>query len=286
MLQYELNTAINLAQIAGQTILKFYEEGFETEEKIGADNFSEPVTVADREASRIIVKGLAAAFPDDGILSEEEIDDLDHRLSKSRVWIIDPIDGTAGFVNHDGDFAIQIGLAVNGEAVLGVVMLPFYGVLLHAVRGQGTFSSTNGGERKQLFVSDLTDIRSMCIAVSRNHPSSRMKQIIAHFGFERSVRRGSVGLKVSLIADREADLYIHPSPRTKLWDTCAPQIVLEEAGGKMTDLFGFDLRYDKRDLYNRNGILATNGISHDRVVAKLAPLLAEFGRVPHSPDKR
>ena len=286
MLQYELNTAINLAQIAGQTILKFYEEGFETEEKIGADNFSEPVTVADREASRIIVKGLAAAFPDDGILSEEEIDDLDHRLSKSRVWIIDPIDGTAGFVNHDGDFAIQIGLAVNGEAVLGVVLLPFYGVLLHAVRGQGTFSSTNSGESKQLFVSDLTDLSSMCIAVSRNHPSNRMKQIISHFGFERSARRGSVGLKVSLIADREADLYIHPSPRTKLWDTCAPQIVLEEAGGKMTDLFGFDLRYDKRDLYNRNGILATNGISHDKVVARLAPLLAEFGRVPHSPDKR
>ncbi|MEQ1606240.1 MAG: 3'(2'),5'-bisphosphate nucleotidase CysQ [Pyrinomonadaceae bacterium] len=281
MLHHELNTAINLAQIAGRSILKFYEEGFETEEKVGADNFSEPVTAADREASRLIVEGLAAAFPDDGVLSEEEIDDLEHRISKNRVWIIDPIDGTAGFVNHDGDFAVQIGLAVDGEAVLGVVLLPFHDVLLHAVRGEGTFSQTGDGEKKQLFVSDLTDLKAMCIAVSRNHPSNRMKQIIAHFGFPRSIRRGSVGLKVSLIAGREADLYIHPSPRTKLWDTCSPQIILEEAGGKMTDIFGLALRYDSRDLHNRNGILASNGISHDKIVAHLAPLLAEFGRVPH-----
>lgn len=281
MLQHELNTAIRLAQIASKSILKYYEEGFVTEEKIGADNFSEPVTAADREASRIIVEGLAAAFPDDGILSEEEIDDLENRISKNRVWIIDPIDGTAGFVNHDGDFAIQIGLAINGEAVLGVVLLPFHDVLLHAVRGEGTFSQTGNGDKKQLFVSDLTELAAMCIAVSRNHPSNRMKQIIAHFGFLRSIRRGSVGLKVSLIANREADLYIHPSPRTKLWDTCSPQIILEEAGGKMTDIFGLDLRYDTRDLHNHNGILATNGISHDKIVERLAPLLAEFGRIPH-----
>ncbi|MFT3744430.1 MAG: 3'(2'),5'-bisphosphate nucleotidase CysQ [Pyrinomonadaceae bacterium] len=285
MLQHELNTATHLAQIASRSILKFYEEGFEAEEKIGSDNFSEPVTVADRESSRIIVAGLAAAFPDDGILSEEEIDDLELRLSKDRVWIIDPIDGTAGFVSHDGDFAVQIGLAIDGEAVLGVVLLPFHGVLIHAVRGEGTFSLAPTGEKTQLLVSDRTDLKEMCIAVSRNHPSSRMKRIIAHFGFSRSIRRGSVGLKVSLIAGRDADLYIHPSPRTKLWDTCAPQIILEEAGGKMTDLFGNVLRYDRRDLYNRNGILASNGISHEKLVANLAPLLAEFGRLPYKQAK-
>ena len=281
MLQHELDTAIRLAHIAGKSILKFYAEGFETEEKIGADNLSEPVTVADREASRIIVAGLAAAFPDDGILSEEEVDDLEDRISKRRVWIIDPIDGTAGFINHDGDFAVQIGLAIDGAAVLGVVLLPFHNVLDYATKGGGTFSIIGDGDPIRLKTSDSTEISSMILAVSRNHPSNRMSRIIKHFGFIDTVRRGSVGLKVSLIASRKADLYIHPSPRTKLWDTCAPQIILEEAGGRMTDIFGLDLRYDSRDLHNHNGILASNGSSHQKIVDDLKPLLNEFGRVPH-----
>lgn len=281
MLENELATAIRLARSASQIILRHYEDGFETEEKIGADSFSEPVTIADREASTLIVGGLASEFPDDGILSEEEIDDISHRRSKRRVWIIDPIDGTAGFVNHDGDFAVQIGLAEEGVPILGVVLMPFHGILNYAVRGSGAFSVTNGGDPKRIGTSSLTDLASLGLAASRNHPSSRMKQIIQHFGFRNCVRRGSVGLKVSLIAEQQADVYIHPSPRTKLWDTCGPQIILEEAGGRMTDLFGLDLRYDRIDLQNRNGIVATNGASHIPVIEHLAPLLKEFGRVPY-----
>lgn len=281
MLQHELDTAIRLARIAGKSILKFYEEGFETEEKIGADNFSEPVTAADREASRIIVEGLAAAFPDDGILSEEEVDDLELRISKSRVWIIDPIDGTAGFVNHDGDFAVQIGLAIDGVAVLGVVLMPFHNVLNYATRGNGAFAVKSDGEPERLEASDRTELSALGLAVSRNHPSNRMSRIIQHFGFRRSIRRGSVGLKVSLIAGREADVYIHPSPRTKLWDTCGPQVIIEESGGRMTDLFGLELRYDRSDLQNRNGIVASNGSSHEKIIEHLAPLLREFGRRPY-----
>src|SRR5438094_223594 len=117
MLQHELEIAIALARLAGKTILRHYAAGFVAEEKFGVDNFSEPVTIADREASRIIVDGLTAAFPDDGILSEEEDDDLDLRLSKHRVWIVDPIDGTAGYISHDGDFAVHIGLAEAGIAI-------------------------------------------------------------------------------------------------------------------------------------------------------------------------
>src|SRR5437868_3481540 len=145
MLQHELDTAIAAALLAGKTINRHYEAGFETEEKLGDDNYSEPVTIADREASRIIVDALAAAFPDDGILSEEEIDDLDLRISKRRVWIIDPIDGTAGYVNHDGDFGVQIGLAEDGIPVVGVVYLPFHDVLSYAVKGGGSFAMMAGG---------------------------------------------------------------------------------------------------------------------------------------------
>lgn len=273
MLEKELDAAIRLAREAGTIVSRYYDEGFETEEKVGADSFSEPVTIADREASRVIVEGLAADFPEDGILSEEEIDNISLRRSKRRVWIIDPIDGTAGFVNHDGDFAVQIGLAENGTPILGVVFMPFHGILNYAVRGSGAYSILNGSPPRRLDSSSLMDLPSLGLAVSRNHPSPRMRQIIQHFGFRSCVRRGSVGLKVSLIAEREADVYIHPSPRTKIWDTCAPQIILEESGGRMTDLFGCELRYDRADLQNRNGIVATNGASHVAVVAHLEPLL-------------
>ena len=265
MLQHELQTAITTARLAGKSILKHYAAGFETEEKLGADNYSEPVTIADREASRIIVDSLSTAFPDDGILSEEEIDKLEHRLSKPRVWIIDPIDGTSGFVKHDGDFGVQIGLAEEGVPVAGVVYLPFHDVLYYAVKGGGSFTVKDGGEPVRMFVSDQKNFPDMGLAVSRNHLSGRMHRIIEHFGFTKIVNRGSVGLKVGLIVDRSCDIYIHPSPRTKLWDTCAPQIILEEAGGRFTDLFGFEMRYDSADLQNRNGILATNGAAHASV---------------------
>lgn len=281
MLQTELETAIATAHLAGKTILKHYAGEFETEQKIGADNRSEPVTIADREASRIIVDGLANAFPDDGILSEEETDDLELRITKRRVWIIDPIDGTAGFVKKGGDFGVQIGLAEDGVPVVGVVYLPFHDVLTYAVTGAGSFSVSNGGSPVRMKTSDIAVLSEMTLAMSRDHPSSRMARIIEHFGFRRTVRRGSVGLKVALIADQTCDIYVHPSPRTKLWDTCAPQIILEEAGGRFTDLFGCEMRYDTPDLQNHNGILATNGANHASAVEHLKPLLAEFERIPH-----
>lgn len=279
MLQRELHAAIDAALLAGKTILRHYASELETEEKIGADNFSEPVTIADREASRIIVDRLAGAFPADGILSEEEIDDKELRISKHRVWIIDPIDGTAGFVKKDGDFGVQIGLAEEGVPVLGVVYLPFHDRLSYAVKGEGSFTVI-GGEPVRMTTSDIRELSGMKLAMSRNHPSSRMSRVIEHFGFSEIIRRGSVGLKIGLIADRTCDIYLHPGPRTKLWDTCAPQIILEEAGGSFTDIFGNEMCYDKVDLQNHNGILATNGAVHKSIVEHLKPLLAEFGRVP------
>jgi 3'(2'), 5'-bisphosphate nucleotidase len=281
MLQHELETACRLAREASTSILKYYREGVETEQKIGVDNFAEPVTAADRAASRIIVAGLLKEFPEDGILSEEEDDDIEIRASRRRVWIIDPIDGTAGFINHDGDFAVQIGLAEAGRPVLGVVLMPFHDVVISATEGEGTFLKLGDGEAVRLTVSDLEDLSQARLAVSRNHPSKRMQRIIEHFRFRKTIRRGSVGLKVGLITDRRADLYIHPSPRTKLWDTCAPQVILEEAGGRLTDLFGQQIIYDRHELSNHNGIVASNGHLHDRVISELAPLLNEFGRVPY-----
>jgi 3'(2'), 5'-bisphosphate nucleotidase len=279
MLENELKTAIDLARVAGARVLEFYALEIIAEQKLGADNYAEPVTIADKTASRIIVEGLTAAFPTHAILSEEEADVLDTRLAAEKVWIIDPIDGTWGFIKKDGDFCVQIGLTEKGEAVLGVVFMPVHDELFFAVKGAGAFLVKGDGEPEPLRVSDVTDFAKMNLASSRNHRSPKMYRVIEDFGFPREIQRGSVGLKVGLIARREADLYIHLSPRTKFWDSCAPQIILEEAGGRMTDLFGARIRYDLTDVQNHNGILASNGASHDELVSRLRPLLNEFGRL-------
>jgi len=279
MLEQELETAISLARIAGARILEFYALEIIVEEKLGADNLTEPVTIADRTASKIIVEGISEAFPDDAILSEEETDDAENRFAGKRVWMIDPIDGTWGFIKKDGDFGVQIGLTENGEVILGVVYLPVHGKLFYAVKNGGAFLIENADEPKRLQVSAKTNFMEMNLASSRNHRSPRMHRIIEDFGIRREIQRGSVGLKVGLIAEQICDLYVHLSPRTKFWDTCAPQIILEEAGGQMTDVFGALLRYDLRDVQNHNGVLASNGAAHEKAVLNLKPLLNEFGRL-------
>jgi 3'(2'), 5'-bisphosphate nucleotidase len=278
----ELELAKDLARRAGLEILEYYAREIIAEEKLGVDLHYEPVTAADRAASRLIVAGIETVFPEDAILSEEEVDVAHKRLAKERVWVIDPIDGTAGFVKKDGDFAVQIGFAVGGEAVAGVVLLPYHDVMYSASKGGGTWRESDG-KTERVTVSDETDFTKMMIAVSRNHRSAKMKAIKREFRVKGEVDRGSVGLKVGLLAERRADLYIHLSPRTKLWDTCAPQIILEEAGGRMTDLFGEEFRYDIEDLQNHGGIVATNGKVHDEVIKRLKPLLREFGRLRYRP---
>ena len=132
MLEKELEVAAALARRAGEKILEFYALEIIAEEKLGADNFTEPVTIADKTASRIIVEGLAEVFPEDGILSEEEDDVIEIRSSRRRVWVIDPIDGTWGFIKKDGDFGVQIGLTDGSDAVLGVVFIPAQNCLYYA----------------------------------------------------------------------------------------------------------------------------------------------------------
>lgn len=279
MLEKELAAAIELALSAGAKVMEFYASGVAVEKKFGADNQSEPVTVADRTASKHIVEGLAALFPEDGVLSEEEDDLVEIRAASRRVWMVDPIDGTWGFVKKDGDFGVQIGLCEGSEAVLGVVFLPASGLLYYAAKDEGAFVREGDGAAKRLQVSDETDFKRMSLATSRNHRSERMTRVVEKFGFLREVRRGSVGLKVGLVAERTCDLYIHLSPRTKYWDTCAPQVILEEAGGRLTDIFGEHIDYNLSDVQNHNGVLASNGAAHASAVKHLKPLLNEFGRL-------
>lgn len=275
---HELQVALDLAREAGAAILEFYEGPLQIEQKTGFDD-REPVTQADRVSNELIVKALRKEFPKDGILAEESIDTA-HRLDKRRVWMIDPLDGTNGFIDGNGDFAVQIGLAQDGQCVLGVVHQPLTGVLYHAVRGQGTWITRPELKAQRAAVSQQKELSLMRLAASRSHRSPRMDRVVKAFRVREEIRRGSVGIKVGLIVEQQCDLYVHLSSRTKQWDTCAPEIVLTEAGGRLTDLFGRSLEYNSLEVQNRNGIIASNGVAHDTIVNRLAPLLAEFGRAP------
>ncbi len=277
--QREIDVATELARAAGAVLLAHYHSPFLVEQKINALEEIEEVTAADREANELIVSRLSAEFPDDGILAEESTDS-EHRLEKNRVWLIDPMDGTKNFIQRDGDFAVQIGLALEGECVAGVVYQPVRDVLYRAVRGGGAWIEDKDKPAARMSVSKQIEPAEMILASSRSHRSPRMERVLSEFGFKKEMRRGSVGVKIGLIAEQQADLYLHLSPSTKQWDTCAPEIILEEAGGRLTDLFGQPMRYNGVRIDNRNGVVATNGAAHDMVIESLKPLLREFGRVP------
>jgi 3'(2'), 5'-bisphosphate nucleotidase len=274
----ELEVVVDLARAAGKTILEQYEKPLRVETKSHDDDI-EPVTQADRIANELIVNGLNAVFPSDGILAEESVD-TERRLSKSRVWMVDPLDGTNGFIDGNGDFAVQIGLVEDGEPVIAVVYVPLSRTLYRAVVGHGAWIERPQRETEQAAVSDRKTFATMRLAASRSHRSPRMSKVVQRFGFREEVQRGSVGIKVGLLVEQQCDVYIHLSPRTKQWDTCAPQLILTEAGGRVTDLFGQPLHYNVRDVNNRNGLVASNGAAHDLIIENLAPLLAEFGRKP------
>ena len=275
----EIEVAAELARAAGAVLLRHYHSPFLVEQKVNALQETEEVTAADREANELIVQRLLTEFPDDGVLAEESVDNED-RLRKDRVWLIDPMDGTKNFIQRDGDFAVQIGLAAAGEVVCGVVYQPVRDVLYRAVRGHGAWIETPHKPAAQMKVSSRTAPGEMVLASSRSHRSPRMERVVNAFGFKKEMRRGSVGVKIGLIAEQEADLYLHLSPSTKQWDTCAPEIILTESGGRLTDLFGQPLRYNALRIDNRNGVVATNGAAHEIVIEHLKPLLKEFGREP------
>ena len=272
----ELRVACDLARVAGAAILEHYEGPLNIKHK-NYDDDVEPVTQADTIANDLIVTGLKREFPSDGILAEESID-TKRRLEKSRVWMVDPLDGTNGFIDGNGDFAVQIGLAEDGNVALGVVYQPLTGVLYRAVRGSGTWIERPNFDAEQAHVSDKQTLSEMRLAASRSHRSPRMNRVVMSLGFQEEVQRGSVGIKVGLLIEQQCDVYIHLSPRTKQWDTCAPEVILTESGGRITDLFGYPLNYNVPDVQNRNGLVASNGVSHDEIIETLASLLNEFGR--------
>jgi len=265
----ELEVAKSLARAAGQKLLEIYAG----EHHVQWKGYDDPVTAADHAANELIVSGLRRHFPSDGVLSEEALDD--HiRLGKSRVWLVDPMDGTKQFIEHIGEFSVMIGLAIEGEATLGVVYHPTADRLFYAAPGLGAFVEEEW-TTKRLRVSPVSDPSQMTAAMSRSHHSPVVDRIRHQLGVTREIRSGSVGLKFGLIAEGRAHLYIHPGSRTNQWDTCGPEAILRAAGGVVTDTFGEPLNYNAPEVRNSRGIIASNGPIHDRAVAAIAAVRAE-----------
>jgi 3'(2'), 5'-bisphosphate nucleotidase len=264
----ELEVAKKLAIDAGAILMAYYQQAISIDWKAPGD----PVTAADRDASEFIVGGLRREFPSHGILSEEEADDMAW-LKYKQVWMIDPMDGTREFIDHREDFAVQIGLVHEGTPVLGVVYQPTKGKLYYAAQGSGAFMAA-AGTTTPMHVSSENIAARMTLAVSRSHRSSRIEAIRQQLGITESIAMGSVGLKVGLVCEGRADIYVHPGNKTHLWDTCGPEAILREAGGRMTDTSNHPLCYTQAEHRNLHGLIATNGVVHDRVVQVTQSVLA------------
>jgi 3'(2'), 5'-bisphosphate nucleotidase len=269
-MQKELAVAKQLALDAGAVLMDYYQRTVSVDWKAPGD----PVTAADREASELIVTNLVRKFPDHAVLSEEEPDNL-RRLTESHVWMIDPMDGTREFIEHRGEFAVQIGLVVDGTPIMGVVYQPTTRKLYYAAPGVGAFLESNGTVTP-LHVSPEPTAARMTMAVSRSHRSARVEAIRERLNIKNVVRMGSVGLKVGAVCEGLAHLYLHTGSRTHLWDTCAPEAILREAGGRMTDVSNQPLNYCATDLRNPNGLIASNGVIHERAVQVTQSVLESF----------
>lgn len=248
-------------------------QGVDVEYKPG----DEPVTRADREASALIVGGLRESFPQDVVISEElEVDPA--RLSQPRVWYVDPIDGTRDFIRGADGFAVMIGLCVDGAPSLGVVYQPTRARTYFAYAGGPALMEEADGAELPLGVSTISEPGQCRLAASASHRSADIDRVKTELGILDELNVGSVGLKLCLIAAGARDLYVNPVAKTKAWDTCAPQIILERAGGRLTDLHGAQLDYRDEELGHRHGLVGSNGHAHEAVIAKLATLFP--GKAP------
>lgn len=261
-MERELELTKTIARTAGQILLDIYSGDHNVQWK----GYDDPVTAADQAANTFIVAELQRHFPNDGILSEEATD-TSSRLSKSRVWLVDPMDGTKQFIERIGEFAVMIGLAINGKPEVGVVYNPVTNKMYYAAIGIGAYLEEPLTTRR-LHVAETTDSAQMVAAMSRSHHSPKVDLIKERLGITQQLQSGSVGLKVGLLAEGRAHLYLHLGAKTNQWDTCAPQVILEAAGGVMTDRDGQPLHYNIAEIQNLNGVVASNGVMHARVIAE------------------
>jgi len=259
---HELRILTDIVKDAGKIPLRYHGKDIDVERKEG----DEPVTLADREASEFLVDAVSKAFPGDVIISEEAEDDL-RRLDAERVWYIDPIDGTKSFIAGGTGYCVMVGLAVHHRPVLGILYQPNLGTLLYACKGGGSWVQRGDAAPERLQCSPLVD-PSRARLLSKN--GGDRPAIRETFGFPEDEHLGSIGLKMAAMALGACELYVNLATNCSSWDTCGPEILLEEAGGRLTDMHGKPVRYDNAVTTSlQEGLVASNGPMHDIFIERL-----------------
>ncbi len=270
----ELREALVAAKSAGDFIRTEYESFVPI-----PDAPAQISTHADTGAQEIILKHLMAAFPGDGFCAEESTILKSTAVNPERVWVIDPIDGTRGFAMKNGEFSVMIGLTVNGVPVLGIVLEPIQERTTYAVRGRGCFvcrdfEDDEFGPLERCHVSTCATLDSAVLTTSHMNPNKPPKPVVRKLQPGTVHQTYSAGVKLALVARGEVDLYVNDYPEFHDWDVCAGHILVEEAGGTVTEFDGGAVQYGRVGAKRRGGMVATNGRLHAEVLKRLSGVIS------------
>jgi 3'(2'), 5'-bisphosphate nucleotidase len=235
-----------------------------------------PVTEADLAADAFISAEVKTEWPDDLVITEETWKTGTTLETHQHTWFIDPLDGTKDFVRGGDDYSVMIGFAVNQQPTLGVVYQPATGLLWSANKAIERCERVGAdGARTTLDVRLGHPVPEQPrIAVSRSHPEVAINNLLSSHKCVPVVK-GSVGLKIGLLLDGKADAYVSGSTRTKVWDTCAPQAIINAAGGEMTAIDGSVLRYGETATHGK-GLRAWTPAAKTRLEPILNSWLLQF----------
>lgn len=243
-----LEEVLGIALEAGRRILAIYDApDFDVTKK----GDGSPLTAADSAAHDLIVERLARLKPELPVLSEEAADiPPEVRQVWSRFWLVDPLDGTKEFIKRNGEFTVNIALVEDGAPTLGVVYVPVTGVAYLGLTGKGAWKEVDG-KRTAIHVRPFRRGKATVVA-SRSHSGPEVDRFLARLkereGDYETASMGS-SLKLCLVAEGAADVYPRLGP-TSEWDTAAAQCVVEAAGGRVIDVAGPALRYNKTNILN------------------------------------
>jgi len=264
--QRELEAALEASQRAARIILDLYAR-FRAIPDAPADISTE----ADRHSQETILDHLHRVVPKDALCAEESTPGFAAVPSiGTRMWIVDPIDGTRGFARKNGEFSVMVGFVAGGISVVGVVLEPALERLTYAVRGAGCWRKDTPTEVAVVCrVRPTTDLSSATLIQSHSHkdgPPSRELQALKPASV---VAAYSAGIKLARVARGEADLYLNTYPAFHDWDACAGHVLVDEAGGRVTGLGGQDILYGRPGARHAVGLLATNRLLHAPALAAL-----------------
>lgn len=248
-----LQVALQAVKQAETVVLRYLEQGVRAELK--ADQ--SPVTIADKEAEEAIRQTILASFPDHTFFGEEGTKE-NLQSHQGFTWIIDPIDGTKSYLRKNPLFATQLALMQDGEFILGVSNAPLIKELIYAEKGSGCFLNDT-----QIHVSETSTIANAYMSFgslkyfAKNSQTEPLLQLTADAHWARGI--GDFW-SYHLLAQGKIDIMIEAE--TKLWDIAAMAVIIQEAGGKMSQLDGRPINH------STTSALATNGLIHDYVVQR------------------